>query len=180
MEYHIISYKDQKADIKDDVYIAEGCILAGDVTIGSKSSIWFNSVIRGDVDFVKIGSGSNIQDGSVVHTSRFDGPTIIGNNVTVGHMCLLHACSIKDHAFIGMKALVMDHSVVEEYGFVAAGAVVTPRTIVKSQELWAGVPAKFIRKITDDEIKYMIETAQNYINLAVEYKRRSILKQLGL
>jgi carbonic anhydrase/acetyltransferase-like protein (isoleucine patch superfamily) len=167
----IIPYKGIYPQIDPSSYIAEGAAIVGDVTIGKNSSVWFNSVIRGDVAKITIGDNTNIQDGTVIHTSRFNGPTYIGNNITIGHMVLIHACTIKDNAFVGMKSVVMDHSVVEEYGFVAAGALVTPSKVIKSKELWSGVPAKFVRFVTDDELEFMLDNVQNYCKLAKEYTR---------
>lgn len=143
--------------------------IIGDVTIGKNSSVWFNCVLRGDVAPIKIGNNTNIQDGTIIHTSRFNGPALIGNNVTVGHACLIHACTIHDNAFIGMRATIMDYSVIEEYGFVAAGSLVTSNQIIKSKELWLGSPAKFVRYLTNKDLDVMIDNSQNYINLTNTY-----------
>lgn len=170
MRFKTISYNGINPIINANAYVAEGCVIAGDVNIASGANIWFNSVLRGDVAKIVIGRDTNIQDGCIIHTSRFDGPTIIGSNVTVGHMALLHACTIEDNAFIGMRATIMDYSEVAEYGFVAAGALVTPNKKIKSRELWAGVPAKFVRYITDAELSHMESTVHNYLKLAASYK----------
>jgi carbonic anhydrase/acetyltransferase-like protein (isoleucine patch superfamily) len=169
MKYKVIKYKDLTPKIEKGVYISEGVVLAGDVQIKSGFSIWFNSVLRGDIDRIKIGSNTNIQDGTVIHTSRFNGPVEIGNNVTVGHMALVHACTLQDNAFVGMRAAVMDHAVVEEYGFVASGSLVTPRKVVKSKELWARSPARFVRYLTDEELSQMQDTIKIYCELAKCY-----------
>jgi carbonic anhydrase/acetyltransferase-like protein (isoleucine patch superfamily) len=169
MSYKILTFKGLNPQIDDSAFIADNCVIIGDVKIGKNSSIWFNSVIRGDVCPIRIGSNTNIQDGSVVHTSRFNGPTYIGDNITIGHKAMIHACTVKDFAFIGMSATVLDGAVVEEYGFVAAGAVVTPGKIVKSKELWAGVPAKFIRTLTDNDLFQMQDNCESYVKLAREY-----------
>ena len=166
----IIKFQNLVSKIDDTAFIAKGAVIAGDVTIGKNSGIWFNCVLRGDVNYIKVGENTNIQDGTVVHTSRFDGPTNIGNNITIGHMALIHACTIMDNAFIGMSSTVMDNAVVEEYGFVAAGSLVTPGKVVKSQELWAGRPAKFVRLITEEEAEFMHNNIQTYIELAKGYK----------
>lgn len=170
MSYKIIPYLNFVPVIDKNSYIADGCIVTGAVTIGANSSIWFNAVLRGDVAPIYIGNNTNIQDGAVVHTSRFNGITNIGNDVTIGHLALIHACTVHDHAFVGMRAVVMDNAVIEEYGFIAAGAVITPNKRVKSKELWAGMPAKFIRHITEAEIEYMQSNIENYINLKNIYK----------
>lgn len=135
MDYKIIKFRNLEPKIHQSAYIAVGAVIAGDVTINANASIWFNTVVRGDVAPVIIGENTNIQDCSVIHTSRFDGPTTIGNNITIGHMALIHACTIEDNAFIGMQATVMDKAIIEEYGFVGAGRVIPPLiTAVKSRE----------------------------------------------
>lgn len=165
----LVKYKSITPKIHKSTYIADGAYIIGDVKIEEDSSIWFASVVRGDVAPVTIGKGTNIQDGCVIHTSRFNGPTHIGNYVTVGHSAVVHACTLHDYSFIGMKALIMDKVIVEEFGFVAAGAVVSPGKTVKSKELWAGVPAKYVRNLTDDEIEHIKQSAKNYIALAKDY-----------
>ena len=166
----IIKFKGFTPKIDKNAFIAHGAIIAGDVTISEYTGIWFNCVLRGDVNPITVGSRTNIQDGTIIHTSRFDGPTLIGDNVTIGHLALIHACIIKDNAFIGMQSTIMDKAIVEEYGFIAAGSLVTPGKIIKSGELWAGRPAKFIRKITEEEVRFMQDNIENYIELAREYK----------
>lgn len=170
MKYHLLGYQNILPKIHETVYIAEGVVIAGDVKIGEGSNIWFNSVLRGDVNPIRIGKNTNIQDSTVIHTSRFNGPVEIGDNVTVGHMALIHACIVHSNAFIGMRATIMDHAIVEEYGFVAAGSLVTPKKIVKSKELWAGIPAKFVRYLTDEELEQMQDTISTYLRISKEYK----------
>ena len=169
MSFNLVTYKNTFPSIDSTVYIGSGCAIIGAVEIKKKSSIWFNSVLRGDMAPIIIGESTNIQDGSVIHTSRFNGPVNIGNNVTIGHMALIHACTINDNAFIGMRTMLMDFVIVEEYGFVAAGSVVTPNKIVKSKELWMGSPAKCVRFITDKELDQMKDTTNSYVNLAALY-----------
>lgn len=166
----LIKYKDISPRIHESVYIAEGAYIIGDVTIAEESNIWFTTVIRGDVASVTIGKGTNVQDGVVIHTSRFNGPTSIGDYVTIGHRAIIHACTLQTHSFIGMGAVIMDYAVVEEFGFVAAGALVSPGKVVKSGELWAGVPAKYIRDLTAEEVEHIKKSARNYITLSSEYK----------
>jgi carbonic anhydrase/acetyltransferase-like protein (isoleucine patch superfamily) len=171
MGYKLVDYKNLSPNIHETVYLADGVIIAGDVTIQEHANIWFNSVIRGDVAKVTIGKNTNIQDGTVIHTSRFDGPTHIGSNITIGHMALIHACSIEDNAFIGMQSTVMDKSIVEEYGFLGAGSLLSPGKIVRKNEMWIGRPAKFVRMITDQEKEFMQGNLQNYLDLAKAYKK---------
>lgn len=166
----IISYKNLTPRIHETAFVADGAVIAGDVNIGKDSGVWFNCTLRGDVNPITIGNCTNIQDGSVIHTSRFDGPVTIGNNITIGHLALIHACIIMNNAFIGMHSTIMDKAIIEEYAFVAAGSLVTPGKIVKSNQLWAGSPAKFIRKVTEEEVAFMHDNIQNYIDLAKEYK----------
>lgn len=165
----IIEFKGKIPQIHSTAYISEGVVIVGDVTIGANSNIWFGSVIRGDVAPITIGENTNIQDGTIIHTSRFDGPTSIGSNITVGHKALIHACTIEDKAFIGMGSIIMDHALVESLGFVASGALISPGKIVKSKQLWAGVPAKHIRDLSQEEIDHMLENAEHYVKLAREY-----------
>ncbi|XVN40545.1 MAG: gamma carbonic anhydrase family protein [Rickettsia endosymbiont of Argas persicus] len=165
----IIPYKGIKPKIDKTAYIAPNSSIIGDVEIGSNSSIWFNTVLRGDVESIKIGSNTNVQDGTVIHTSRFNGPVEIGNNITIGHLSLIHACTIRTNAFIGMNSTIMDYALIEEYAFVAAGSLIPPKKIIKSKELWMGRPAKFIRYLTDQELEQMQDNVRNYVKLARAY-----------
>jgi len=166
----ILSYLDKSPKIHKSVFVASGVKIVGDVQIGEDSNIWYNSVLRGDVAPIFIGKQTNIQDGTVIHTSRFNGPCTIGDHVTIGHICLLHACNLHDDAFIGMGSIIMDKVTVESFGFVAAGSLVTPGKTVKSHELWAGRPAVFVRKISDDELFLIKDTATHYMMLAENHK----------
>ena len=165
----ILPYKDKFPKIAEDVFIAPNAVIIGDVVIGSKSSIWYGVVIRGDVHHIHIGSNTNIQDGTIIHVSRYEGPTIIGNGVTIGHQALLHACSLDDNSFVGMAAQVIDQAHVERHAMVAAGSLVSPRKIVKSGQLWAGVPAKLLRELKQEEIDYIKISEMNYMKLAEEH-----------
>lgn len=155
--------------IPETSFIAENAIIIGEVSIGDYSSIWYNCVLRGDVNDIKIGSKTNIQDGTIIHVSSTLQGTYIGSSVTVGHSALLHACSIEDNTFIGMQACVMDGARVEKYAMVAAGALVTPNKIIGSGELWAGRPAKFVRKLTDVAIKEIEASSKHYVELSKIY-----------
>lgn len=167
---NIIKYKDKSPTIDPSAYISQGVYIIGDVTLGADSNVWFGSVLRGDVAPITVGKNTNIQDGTIIHTSRRDGPTHIGDNVTIGHRAMIHACIIKDCAFIGMSATIMDKAIIEPFGFVAAGALVSPGKVVGSRQLWAGVPAKYIRDLCDDEIEHIKKSADNYVRLSKEYK----------
>lgn len=170
----LLSYKNKKPSIDESVFIAHGAMISGEVHIQSNSNIWYNTVIRGDVAPVYIGSDTNIQDGSVIHTSRFNGPCKIGDRVTIGHISLLHACDLHNDAFIGMGSIIMDNVTVESFGFVAAGSLVTPKKTIKSRELWAGRPAKFIRHITDEELFLIKDTPSHYIMLSKEHQKNQV------
>lgn len=156
--------------IHPDAFIAPGAVVIGDVHIGAESNVWFGCVIRGDVNTIRIGARTNIQDGTIIHVTRVTGPTTIGSGITIGHQALLHACTLMDDCFIGMGATVMDFATVESGAFVAAGALVTPKKTVKSGELWGGNPAKLFRPLNAEEAAFIPVSAQNYVDLSIEYK----------
>jgi carbonic anhydrase/acetyltransferase-like protein (isoleucine patch superfamily) len=140
------------------------------VTIGEQSSIWFNCVLRGDVQRISIGRRTNIQDGSIVHGTTNGLPAIIGDDVTVGHGAILHACTLEDGSFVGFGARVLDGAVVQSGGMLAAGAVLSPRKIVRTGELWAGNPARLLRTLTDEERTGLSVAASRYVALIGRYK----------
>jgi len=162
-------YRNILPTIASDVFIAEGAVVIGDVHIGAKSNVWFGCVIRGDVNIIRIGSRTNIQDGTVVHVTRKTGPTIIGNGVTIGHSVLLHACTLEDDCFIGMHSTIMDGAVVESGAWVAAGAIVTPGKRIPKGQIWAGNPARYLRDMKPEEAAFIPVSSQNYVDLAEEY-----------
>ena len=155
--------------ISPKAFIAPGAAVIGDVEIGEDTGIWFGCVVRGDVNIVRIGKRTNIQDGTVVHVTRETGPTHIGDGVTIGHSALIHAATLEDNCFIGMRATLMDGVVVESGAWVAAGALVTPNKRVPNGELWAGSPAKLFRKLTEEEQRFIPISAENYVKHAREY-----------
>ena len=165
----ILPYKKKLPLIGKNVFIAPTAAVIGDVEIGDNVGIWFNCTVRGDVNNIKIGKNTNIQDGTVIHVSSTLQGTYIGDDVTVGHMALLHACTIEDAAFIGMMACVMDGAYVETGAMVAAGALVTPGKRILSGQLWGGSPARFMRELTQKEKDYIPYSAQHYVRLAGEY-----------
>ena len=169
-----MGFDSKKPMIDESCFIGENTSIIGDVTIDKNSSIWFGCTIRGDVNDIKIGKNTNIQDNSVIHVATHGQGTYIGDNVSVGHMALIHACTISNAAFIGMKAIIMDNAHVEEGAMVAAGAMITPGKIVKSGEIWAGSPAKYFRQITDADKKMIAWTSSNYAILANKYKNSNI------
>ncbi|KAF5758278.1 putative NADH:ubiquinone reductase (H(+)-translocating) [Helianthus annuus] len=162
---------DKAPVVAKDAFVAPSASVIGDIQVGSGSSIWYGCVLRGDVNSISIGSGTNIQDHSLVHVAKSNlpgkvHPTVIGDNVTVGHSAVLHGCTVEDEAFVGMKATLLDGVVVEKHAMVAAGALVRQDTRIPSGEVWGGNPAKFLRKLTDEEIAFIAESAANYKSLA--------------
>jgi len=166
----ILPYKGILPQIDEAAYVADNAVITGDVVIGAESGIWFGCTLRGDVNNIKIGARTNIQDHSMIHVSSFGHNTEIGDDVTVGHMALLHACKIGHGAFVGMKACIMDGAVVEERAMVAAGSLVTPGKIIPTGQLWAGSPARFMRNLTEEDYKHMAWSASHYVRLAQAYK----------
>ena len=147
--------------IPHDCYVAENATIIGDVTFGEKCSVWFNAVIRGDVNFITFGNKVNIQDGAVIHCTYQKHPTIIGNNVSIGHNAIVHGCVVHDNVLIGMGAIVMDNCTIESNSIIAAGAVVTQNTVVSSGTIWAGVPAKKVKDIDQSDFAGEIERISN-------------------
>lgn len=166
----IIPFNGIAPQIASDVFLASGARIIGDVHINKGSSIWFNVVVRGDVNSIRIGEGTNIQDGSVVHVTRKTYGTTIGNHCLIGHMAMIHGCELQDYSFVGLGAIVMDGCIVEENAMVAAGAMLTPGKIARANELWAGRPAKFIRKLTDEDVERNRLAPQGYAELAQIYR----------
>lgn len=154
----------KKPQYPSDCFIAENATIVGEVTIGEQCSIWFNAVIRGDVNYIKIGNKVNVQDGAIIHCTYQKHPTIIGNNVSIGHNAIVHGCIIKDNVLIGMGAIIMDNCIVESNSIIAAGAVVTQNTIVESGCIYAGVPAKKVKDIDQSDFAGEIgRIANNYV-----------------
>lgn len=157
--------------IPSSVFIAENAVIIGDVVMGEDCSIWYNAVLRGDVHYIKIGNKVNIQDHAMIHCTYQKYPTNIGNNVSIGHNAIVHGCTIHDNVLIGMGAIVMDDCVVESNAIIGAGAVVTQGTHIKTGELWAGVPAKKIKDVSQELIEGEINRiANNYVKYSGWYK----------
>jgi carbonic anhydrase/acetyltransferase-like protein (isoleucine patch superfamily) len=148
----------------DDCYLAENSTIVGDVQMGSQCSVWFNAVVRGDVNSIRIGNKVNIQDGAVIHSTYQKTKTIIGDNVSIGHNALVHGCTILDNVLIGMGAIVMDNCVVHSNSIIAAGAVLLENTVVEEGSIYAGVPAKKVKSVNQEHISGEIDRiANNYI-----------------
>ena len=149
-----------------DCFIAENATIVGDVIMGNECSVWFNAVIRGDVNEIRIGNKTNIQDGAVIHCTYQRSKSIIGNDVSIGHNAIIHGATLKDKCLVGMGAIIMDDAVIEENTFIAAGAIVLEKTVCESGYLYAGIPAKKIKPL-DDRLKAVFErTANNYVKYA--------------
>lgn len=154
-----------------DCFLAENSVIIGDVQMGDQCSIWYNAVIRGDVHYIKMGNKVNVQDGAVIHGTYQKSPTNIGNNVSIAHNAVVHGCTIKDNVLIGMGAIVMDDSIINTNTIIAAGAVVTKGTITESGSIYAGVPARKVKDISEELISGEIERiAENYIKYSGWYK----------
>ena len=157
-------------EIAPSAFIAETAAVIGDVVVGAEAGLWYGVVVRGDVNNVRIGRGTNIQDGTVVHVSSTGQGAYIGAEITIGHMAVIHACTLEDRCFVGMKACVMDDVVVETGAMVAAGALVTPGKRVLSGQLWAGVPARPFRDVLPEELADMTRSVERYKTLAQAYR----------
>ena len=158
--------------IPEGCFIAENATIVGDVIMGDQCSVWFNAVLRGDVNYIKLGNKVNIQDGAVIHCTYKKYPTIMGNNVSVGHNAIVHGCTIHDNVLIGMGSIVMDNCVVHSNSIVAAGAVVTQNTIIESGSIYAGIPAKKVKDISEELSSGEIDRiAENYVEYSSWFKK---------
>ena len=166
----IHAYKGVVPKVHPSVFVAASADVIGDVELGEESSVWFNTVVRGDVNYIRVGRGSNLQDGTVIHVNRKGNPTVLEEYVTVGHAARLHGCHIKSHCLIGIGAVVLDGAVLEEECLVAAGAVVSPGTKVPRGSVLMGTPARVKRQVTEADLDLIRRSANNYIALAAEYK----------
>lgn len=165
----IIDFEGKTPKIDKSSFIAENATVIGDVTIGKNVGIWYNVILRGDVAPIIIGNNTNIQDGSVIHCD-VGIPTLVGENVTVGHNVMLHACKIGNNSLIGIGSIVLDGAVVGENSIIGAGAIVTPRTKIPPYSMALGIPAKVVKKITKEEAAKLVEHAEEYIKLMMSYK----------
>lgn len=173
----IIPYKNKHPEIHRSVFVAEGAYIIGDVVIGEQSSVWYNSVIRGDVYYVRIGKRTSIQDLSACHCTKDTYPLIVGDGVTVGHRAVLHGCKIDDYCLIGMGAVILDDAHVGERCLVAAGAVISPGVKIPPRTLVMGVPAKPKRELNKAELESLEESAESYVELTKTYLEASKKKQ---
>ena len=148
----------------NNCFIAENATIVGDLICGDDCSFWFQCVVRGDVNFIRMGNKVNVQDGAIIHCTYIKAPTVIGNNVSIGHRAIVHGCTVHDNVLVGMGAIVMDHAVVESNVLIAAGAVVLENSVLESGHIYAGVPAKKVKKLSEAAFKDSIERiANNYV-----------------
>ena len=162
----ILPVKDVHPKWGENCFIAPNATIVGEVRMGNNCSVWFNAVIRGDVNYISIGDDTNIQDGAVVHATYLKAATTIGNRVSVGHNAIVHGCTFKDHILVGMGAIIMDNAIVEEYTIIAAGSVVLENTHCETGFIYAGTPAKKIKPITEEQRVLLNRLPDNYIMYA--------------
>ncbi len=167
----IITYNGITPKIHPSVFLCEGVKIIGDVEIGEGSSVWYNTVIRGDVHYIRIGSGTNIQDLSALHVTNGKYPLNMGNNITVGHSVTIHGSTLNDNCFIGIGAILLDGSVIGSHAMVAAGALIKEGFVVPERTLVAGVPGRVIRDLADDDIKKIDQSAKNYSSYVESYRK---------
>ena len=168
----IFEIKGKSPSWGSNCFIAPNATICGDVIMGDECSLWFNSVVRGDVNFIRMGNKVNVQDGAIIHCTYLKSSTVIGNNVSIGHNAIVHGCVIDDNVLVGMGAIIMDHAKIGSNSIIAAGAVVPENTVVPSGSIFAGIPAKKLKDISEKLIKGEIERiANNYVMYAGWYKK---------
>jgi carbonic anhydrase/acetyltransferase-like protein (isoleucine patch superfamily) len=168
----IITYKGITPKIHESAFLCEGVRIVGDVEIGEDCSVWYNSVIRGDVHYIKIGRGTNVQDLCMLHVTNNKYALNIGEYVTVGHSVTLHGCTVKDRCLIGIGATVLDNAVVSSNSLIGAGALVKEGFFVPEGVLVAGVPAKIVRDLSEAELIWVRKNAENYVGYTKEYRQQ--------
>lgn len=166
----ILPYNGITPTISPEAFIAENAVIIGDVEIGAGSSVWYGCVLRGDVNVIRVGRNTNIQDGTVVHVSGNGQGSYIGDDITIGHMALIHACTLESGCFVGMKACIMDDAKVSSGAMIGAGAMVTPGKQVPSGQLWLGSPARYARDLSEQEAAYLKGSPAHYARLAARYR----------
>lgn len=166
----VVAYQGIRPTLHETVFLADGARVIGDVVMGKNCSVWFNTVVRGDVNKITVGEETNIQDGAIVHCTYEKHSTHIGNRVSIAHLAMIHGCVIEDDCLIGMQAIVMDGAVVGRGSIVGAGAVVTQGTIIPPRSLVLGAPARIVRQIKDDELTSVLATCHRYIEYTKGYE----------
>lgn len=163
----IKSIQGKKPSWGKNIFIAENATLVGDVILGDDCSLWYNAVVRGDVHQIRIGNAVNIQDGAIIHATRNRYPVSIGNNVSIGHRAIIHGCTIENDVLVGMGSIIMDNCLIKSHSIIAAGAVVTENTIVESGCIYAGIPARKVKEISEQQRERITEIAKHYIEYSV-------------
>ncbi len=171
---NVFPYQGTSPEFGKGVWLAPSCNVIGHTKIGANTNIWFQTVVRGDVNTIEIGENTNIQDNTTVHVTKNGGPTFIGSNVTIGHQCTIHACHINDHCLIGMGSVLIDKTIVPEFTMIGANSLVTRKSDLKSEWLHVGNPCRPIRKLTDAELQYLKTSATDYIKTAEHYAKAGI------
>jgi len=166
----IIPHFGRWPSIHETAFVAPSCDIIGDVKIGAYSSLWFQCVVRGDVNSIVIGDHTNIQDSSTLHVTRKKFPLKVGNEVTVGHRVMLHGCTIGNRVLVGMGSIIMDGAQVGDQCMIGAGSLVTQGKVIPSGSLVLGSPAKVVRPLKEEELKFMVQSAKNYVETAEEYR----------
>lgn len=170
----VLSVKGIAPKFGNNIYLAENCTVVGEVITGDECSIWFNAVVRGDVHYIKMGNKVNVQDAAVIHCTYQKAPVNIGNNVSIGHRAIVHGCTIHDNVLIGMGAIVMDHAVIGENSIIAAGSVVLENTVVEPGSIYAGIPAKKVKNVDQENFKNLIERiSNNYVMYSSWFKEET-------
>ncbi len=164
-------FGDKTPRLHPSVFVADDATVIGDVEIGERSSIWFGAIVRGDVNHIRIGARTNVQDVAVLHVTSRTHPTLVGDDVTLGHRVTLHGCTLRNRVLIGIGAVVMDGAVVEDDAMVGAGSLVPPGMVVPSGTLAIGSPARVKRQLTPEEVAYFRISARNYADYAEQYRR---------
>ena len=176
----ILPVNDKMPEIGPDCFVAPNATIVGDVIMGESCSIWFNAVIRGDVHYIRMGNKVNVQDGAVIHCTYQKNPTNIGNNVSIGHNAIVHGCTVHDNVLIGMGAILMDRCVIHSNTIIAAGAVMLEGTIAEPESIYAGVPAKKVKDISEDKISGEIDRiANNYTRYASWFSDYNAAKEIN-
>ncbi|HBQ60420.1 MAG TPA: gamma carbonic anhydrase family protein [Balneolaceae bacterium] len=173
----IYEFLKQTPQFDETNFVAPSADIIGDVTLGTESSVWFNVTIRGDVNYIQIGERSNVQDNVCIHVMNQTGPTVIGNEVTIGHGAVVHGCTIKDRVLIGINATILDEVVIEPDVIVAAGTLVPPGKTLESGYMYMGSPAKKARKLTDEELASIPKYAANYVKYSRAYQQKDTYDQ---
>jgi carbonic anhydrase/acetyltransferase-like protein (isoleucine patch superfamily) len=169
---HVIAWQGHHPRLAAGVFLASGAVVIGQVSLAEDVNVWFNTVIRGDMNTITVGARTNIQDNTTVHVTSKTGPTVIGSDVTIGHNAVIHACTIEDLCLIGMGSTILDGSVIGRGSFVAAGSVVTPGKIMPPGMMIMGSPAKPVRELTEQEKKFLHTSARDYVKTAQSYFAR--------